>query len=68
MGTSTRIQEMQKKRIAYQESKKQEVINRIAQYLTEEEREILISGDGFVRVPTEEIRFQRIDTYPILIP
>jgi len=43
-------------------------MQRIATYLTEEEREIFFSGKGFVRVPEEERLRQRIDAYPYLIP
>ena len=48
---------------AHQEKKKQEDLLRIARYLSAEEREILFSGDGFVRVPKEEARRMRIDAY-----
>lgn len=69
MGTITaKIREMQSKRLAYQEKKKKETIDRIAFYLNEEERKILYSGEGFVRVPEEEFRRLRIDVYPCLIP
>lgn len=69
MGTTTaKIREMQARRLAYQEKKKKEAIDRIASYLTEEERKILYSGDGFIRVPREEFMRQRIDSYPCLVP
>lgn len=35
--------------------------------LTKEEKNILLSGDGFVNVPEEELKFQRIDVYPFLM-
>ena len=81
MGTmSQKIKDMQSKRIAYQKEKTKVEMQRIATYLTEEEREIFFSGKGFVRVPEEfsgkgfvrvpeeERLRQRIDAYPYLIP
>lgn len=46
---------------AYQEKKKLEDLQRIASYLSAEEREILFSGNGFVRVPEQEARRLRLD-------
>lgn len=66
MGTPSKIQEMRSKRIAYQEIKKQEAINRVASYLSEEERKIFLSGDGFVVLPEQERVRLRIDSYPYL--
>lgn len=67
MGTTTaKIREMQLKRLAYQEKKKKEAIDRIASYLTEEEREILYSGEGFIELPEPERIRLRIDSYPYL--
>ena len=69
MGTMTKkMQEMQTRRLAYQAQKTKEEMQRIAMYLTEEEREVFFSGNGFVRVPEEERLRQRIDVYPYLIP
>ena len=69
MGTMTqKIKDMQTKRIAYQTEKTKAEMQRIAAYLTEEEREIFFSGRGFVRVPEEERLRHRIDAYPYLIP
>ena len=49
MGTmSQKIKDMQSKRIAYQKEKTKVEMQRIATYLTEEEREIFFSGKGFV--------------------
>ena len=48
---------------AYQEKKKLESLQRIAIYLSTEEREILFSGNGFVRVPKEEAERMKIDAY-----
>ena len=44
---------------AYQEKKKLEDLQR--SYLSAEEREILFSGNGFVRVPEQEARRLRLD-------
>lgn len=66
MGTAMKIQAMQTKRIAYQEKKKQEVINRVASFLSEEERAIFLSGDGFVVLPEPERVRLRIDSYSYL--
>ena len=46
---------------AYQEKKKLENLQRIARYLSAEEREVLFSGNGFVRVPKEEAERMKID-------
>lgn len=48
---------------AYQEKKKLESLQRIARYLSAEEKEILFSGNGFVRVPKEEAERMKIDSY-----
>ena len=45
---------MRDNRIIYQENKKQEVIKRIASILSDEERAIFLSGDGFVMLPEVE--------------
>lgn len=67
MGTTTaKIREMQARRLAYQEKKKKEAIDRIASYLTEEEREILYSGEGFIELPEPERIRLRIDSYSYL--
>lgn len=42
-------------------------LNEISGSLTKEEKEKLISGDGFVKVPTEELKRLRIDVYPYII-
>ena len=69
MGTMTKkMQEMQTRRLAYQTQKTKDEMQRIAMYLTEEEREVFFSGNGFVRIPEEERLRQRIDAYPYLIP
>ena len=44
-----------------------EVISKIAGQLTSDEIATLLSGDGFVRVPTEELRRQRVDAYAYLM-
>ena len=46
---------------AYQEKKKLENLQRIARYLSAEEREVLFSGNVFVRVPKEEAERMKID-------
>ena len=48
---------------AYQEKKKLESLQRIARYLSTEEKEVLFSGNGFVRVPKEEAERMKIDAY-----
>lgn len=53
---------------AYQTEKTKLEMQRIATYLTEEEREVFFSWKGFVCVPEEERLWQRIDAYPYLIP
>ena len=47
-----------------EEEKKIQELNRIAGYLSEEERKIMLSGEGFVRVPAQDMQYQRIDSYP----
>lgn len=65
MGTHLKkIDDIRRKRIVYQEEKKIQELNRIAGYLSEEERKIMLSGEGFVRVPTQDMQYQRIDSYP----
>ena len=64
MGSIMKLQEMRDKRIIYQENKKQEVIKRIASILSDEERAIFLSGDGFVMLPEVERARLKIDAYP----
>lgn len=65
MGTHLKkIEDIRRKRIIYQEEKKIQELNRIAGYLSEEERKIMLSGEGFVRVPAQDMQYQRIDSYP----
>lgn len=65
MGTHLKkIEDIRRKRIIYQEEKKIQELNRIAGYLSEEERMIMLSGEGFVRVPAQDMQYQRIDSYP----
>ena len=59
-----KIEDIRRKRIIYQEEKKIQELNRIAGYLSEEERKIMLSGEGFVRVPAQDMQYQRIDSYP----
>lgn len=69
MGTQTKkFIEIQTKRAEYQMKKTQEEMRHIAMYLSEEEKETLYSGEGFVRVPSEIIAMQRIPSYPYLVP
>lgn len=69
MGTPTKkFLDIQAKRAEYQMKKTQEEMKRIAMYLSEEEKKVLYSGEGFVRVPSEIIAIQRIDSYPCLVP
>lgn len=39
----------------------------IAGTLSKEDKEKLITGSGFVKVPTEELKRLRIDAYPYLL-
>ena len=65
MGTHLKkIEDIRRKRIIYQEEKKIQELNRIAGYLSEEERKIMLSGEGFVRVPAQDMQYQSIDSYP----
>ena len=65
MGTHLKkIEDIRRKRIIYQEEKKIQELNRIAGYLSEEERKIMLSGEGFVRVPAQDMQYQRIASYP----
>ncbi len=69
MGTMTqKVKDMQARRMAYQREKTKSDMLRVASYMTTEEKKIFFSGNGFVRVPEEERRRQRIDVYPYLIP
>ena len=40
---------------------------RIKVRLTKEEKEKLMSGNGFVKVPTEELKRLRVDVYPYVM-
>lgn len=42
-------------------------LDRIASYLSEEDRVKLRNGSGFVKVPSEELKRLRIDVYPYLM-
>lgn len=42
-------------------------VDDIAGNLSKEEKIKLLSGDGFVKVPTEELKRLRIDVYPYLM-
>lgn len=42
-------------------------VDDIAGNLSNEEKKKLLSGDGFVKVPTEELKRLRIDVYPYLM-
>lgn len=69
MGTHTKdFAEIQTKRAAYQLQKTKEYMNYLASLLTEEDKKILFSGEGFVEVPKEEFQRNRISSYPCLIP
>ncbi|MCR5078280.1 MAG: hypothetical protein K6A82_09630 [Prevotella sp.] len=67
MGTMTKIQELRARRRIYQAQKNKEYKQNLASYLSEEEKRSLFSGEGFVRVPAEEAKRERIDAYPYLI-
>lgn len=42
-------------------------LSKIAGHLTDSEKTKLQSGDGFVKVPSEELSRLRVDVYPYLI-
>lgn len=48
---------------------KRNVVNldEIAGSFSEEEKKKLLSGSGFVKIPTEELKRLRIDAYPYLM-
>ena len=58
-----------KKKIKNSKVLKRNVVNleEIAGSLSKEEREKLLSGNGFVRVPAEELKRLRVDVYPYLM-
>lgn len=43
------------------------ILNERFSYLSKEEREQLIHGNQFVKVPSRELRRLRIDAYPYLM-
>lgn len=43
------------------------ILNERFSYLPQEEREKLLHGDTFVRVPSQELKRLRIDAYPYLM-
>ena len=53
MGTTDKVQVLRAKRRVYQAQKTKEYKQRIAKYLSDEEKKILYSGEGFIRVPDE---------------
>ena len=48
------------------QNKQKELESRFS-YLTKEERDKLLYGTDFVKVPTEELKRLRIDVYPYLM-
>jgi len=42
-------------------------IDEIAGTFSSKEKEKLLSGEGFVKVPTEELKRLRVDVYPYLM-
>ena len=42
-------------------------LNEISGTLSKEEKEQLMSGNGFVKVPTEELKRLRVDVYPYVM-
>ena len=66
MGTMSKIQELRARRRAYQAQKTKEYKQRIAAYLSDADKRILFSGEGFIRVPEEEAKREKIDVYPYL--
>ena len=55
MRTTDKVQVLRMKRRVYQAQKTKEYKQRIAKYLSDEEKKILYSGEGFIRVPDEEL-------------
>lgn len=43
------------------------ILNERFSYLSQEEREKLLKGDAFVKVPSQELKRLRIDVYPYLM-
>ena len=58
-----------KKKVKSSKALKGNVVNLedIAGTLSKEYKEKLMSGSGFVKVPTEELKRLRIDVYPYLL-
>ena len=58
-----------KKKVKSSKVLKENVVNLedIAGTLSKEDKEKLMSGSGFVEVPTEELKRLRIDVYPYLL-
>lgn len=58
-----------KKKVKSSKALKGNVVNLddIAGTLSKEDKEKLMSGSGFVKVPTEELKRLRIDVYPYLL-
>lgn len=58
-----------KKKVKSSKALKGNVVNLedIAGTLSKEDKEKLMSGSGFVEVPTEELKRLRIDVYPYLL-
>lgn len=64
--TAKEIKDIQTRRAEYHERQKKEVMARISSYLSKEERDCFLNGDGFVELPeTERLRL-RIDSYQYL--
>ena len=59
----------QKKKLKSRKVLRGNVVNleEIAGILSTEDKEKLMSGSGFVEVPTEELKRLRIDVYPYLL-
>lgn len=59
----------QKKKLKSRKVLRGNVVNleEIAGILSKEDKEKLMSGSGFVEVPTEELKRLRIDVYPYLL-
>lgn len=58
-----------KKKVGNSKILKGNVVNleEIAGTLSKEEKEKLLSGIGFVKIPTEELKRLRIDVYPYVM-
>ena len=67
MGTTDKSTSAESETKSLSSTETKEYKQRIAKYLSDEEKKILYSGEGFIRVPDEEAKREKIDAYPYLI-